>query len=182
MFALRREGTLPDGRGRQNSLLATGADRGHFLRDAGRMLQEHARPAMVPNRAARGCFAPLLAACNQSAPPPVAAAREAPAMAAAPRLRLPTKPSTLANCYDRSTSSPAVRCAPGADVPEASSERVRVDPERSFAGYIVDRSLQPEREKGDALRADPRRATPLLPLCATLPLSTTACAGSRPTE
>jgi hypothetical protein len=57
---------------------------------------------------------------------------------------------------------------------------VRIDPERSFAGYIVGRSLQPEREKGDALRTDPRRATPFLPLCTTLPLFTTACAGRGP--
>ena len=37
-------------------------------------------------------------------------------------------------------------------------------------------------EKGYALRTDPRKMTPLLLLCATLPLSTTACAGTRPEE
>jgi hypothetical protein len=57
---------------------------------------------------------------------------------------------------------------------------VRIDAERSFAGDIVGRSLQPEREKADGLTADPFRASRLLPLCTTLPLFTTACASPGP--
>jgi hypothetical protein len=101
-----------------------------------------------------------------------------------------SRPSAIAMQWQGSASSGPSRTAwrtrdipPLAALPtnvQRAPRAVRIDPERSFAGCIVGRSLQPEREEGDALRTDPRRATPFLPLCTTLPLFTTACAGRGP--